>query len=223
MNKHFAIFGLGRFGLSLLTTLLDLNQQVFACDIDQHVVQEASLFAPHVVQMDVSDEVAMSNLDFDMFDVVIIAITDMEASVSATIFALENGASYVIAKAQTALQEHLLTKLGVHKVILPEVEMGIRLGTSLATNNIIDYIELSPDYAIVEIAPLEEWIEKPIRDLRIRNEYHVNIVAMRRKGDVMVNPTPDTIFFDKDIIVVIGKKEDIDNLKLSYVKSKQKK
>ena len=178
-KKQFVVFGLGRFGESLAITLAEAGYEVMVVDKDEEKVQEISAFVTQAVQADVSDMETLKELGVRNFDVAIVAIgKDMQASIMATLLLKELGIPYVVAKASTDIHKKVLEKLGADRIILPENEIGKRLATSLVAGNIIDYIQLSKDYSIMEINILPEWQNHSIRELNIRAKYRINIIAV---------------------------------------------
>ncbi len=208
--KQFAVLGLGRFGQSLVRTLSDLGYNVLACDDDADVVQDISQFATHVIQMDVTDEHAVSSLGLGNFDVVIVAIgKNIEASIIATLVAKEMGAPYVIAKASSLKHKSILEKIGADRVVLPEWEMGARIATNLVTTNIIDLINISDEFSLAELDPLPQWVDQSIQRLNVRAETGLNIIAIKRGKKVIVSPKPQETLQRDDIMVVIGDNSNI--------------
>ncbi len=219
-TKQFAVLGLGRFGSSIVKTLSENGFNVLACDADADIVQEVSRFATYVVQADVTDENAMKKLGLGNFDVVIVAIgTNLESSVMATLIAKEQGAKYVLSKARDNKQKNILEKVGADRVVLPEWEMGARVATSLITTNVIDYINLSEQFTIAEIEPLDEWAGLSIQKANIRAQAGLNVVAIRRGKRVMVSLNPNEVIEETDILVVVGETANIQRMR-SKSKSK---
>ncbi len=212
-NKQFAVLGLGRFGQSIVKTLSQNGNNVLACDIDEDVVQDMSEIATHVVQVDVTDEHAMARLGLRNFDVVIVAIgSNLESSTMATLIAKEQGAKYVLSKAKNHMQKSILEKVGADKVVLPEWEMGNRVATNLITTNVIDFINLSDEFTIAEIEPLNDWVGLSLQKANIRAHTGINIVAIKRGKRVIVSLKPDEIIQEEDILVAIGEISDLQRL-----------
>lgn len=204
-KKQFAVLGLGRFGQSIVTNLVESGYDVLCCDKDMEIVNEMSKYACHVLQADVTDAHVLSEIGINNFDVVVVAIGEnMEGSILATMLAKEQGAKYVIAKARNDIQKSILEKVGADRVVLPERDMGKRIVSTLIATNIIDYINLSEEFAIAEIEPLEKWVNKSILEINIRAKYGLNIVAVKRKNDVIVSLTPTYVIEKGDILVVVG-------------------
>lgn len=203
--KQFAVLGLGRFGMSVVQTLSENGFDVLACDMSGELVQDASEYAVHCVQVDVTDESALETLGLGNFDVVFVAVGhDFEACLIATMFAKEKGVPIVIAKANDLRQKKILEGIGADKVVLPEKEMGERIAHQLIETNVIDYISLSPDYQITEMLPQPEWVGKVLSQIRSRGEEGVNIIAIKRGGEMIVAPGALEVFQKEDILVAIS-------------------
>ena len=208
--KSFVVIGLGRFGTSVAKTLYELGNEVMAVDMDSVVIQEISEFVTHAVVADVLDEAVLHELGLSNFDVVIISIaSNIEASIMATLTAKEVGAKKVVVKAQSDVHGKVLTKVGADRIIFPERDMGSRVAHNLTSSNILDFIELSPEYYIIEIAALKRWINKTLSELRLRNKYGVNVLAIKRGSILKISPMADERVLEGDIIVVIGDAADI--------------
>lgn len=209
-DKQYAVLGLGRFGQNIAIELSDNGYDVLAVDIDQEIVQDISENVRFAVKADVTDIDALKSLGLGNFDVAIVAIaTNMDASIMATLLAKELGVKLVISKAQDDMHEKILKKIGADRVIFPEREMAQRIANNLMTGNIIDYLELSQDYSIVEIQLLPEWIGKSLVELDFRRNYGVNIVAVKRDGNIHVSINPNEPFLENDVVIAIGSNEDI--------------
>lgn len=215
-TKDFVVFGLGKFGKSIAETLASNECEVLAIDKNDEVIQDIADVVTHAVQADVTDEVTLNSLGIRNFDVAVIAISrDMQASIMATILAKELGVSYVVAKASNEIHKRVLEKVGADRVIFPEREMGIRLANSLVSENFVDFIELSSQYSIVEISIIDEWLGKTLKELNMRANYGINVMAIRKKEDINITPGADVILDKNDILVVIGSNHNLMKLKLS--------
>ena len=220
-NKQFVIIGLGRFGSSVARTLSDLGNDVLAIDKDEDIVQEISDEVTHAVQLDATDENALRSLGIRNFDVAVVTIGDnIQASIMATLLVKELGVKYIIAKAQSDLHSKVLYKIGADRVVLPEKEMGIRVAHNLVSTNILDYIELSPDYSVIEIQASENWSGRTLSDLGLRSKYGINIMAIKRGDDVNISPLAEDIIETDDIIVAIGSGEDLSRIEGVVVNTK---
>ncbi|MCI6693099.1 MAG: TrkA family potassium uptake protein [Clostridium sp.] len=220
-NKQFVIIGLGRFGASIAKTLYSLGNDVLAIDKDEDIVQEIADSVTHAVQLDATDENALRSLGIRNFDVAVVTIGDnIQSSIMATLLVKELGVKYIIAKGHSDLHAKVLYKIGADRVVLPEKDMGIRVAHNLVSANILDYIELSDDYSVMEIQVLHEWAGKTLNELKLRSKYGINVMAIKRGDEVNLSPAADDIIEENDIIVAIGSAEDLSKLEGMIVKSK---
>lgn len=212
-SKQFVIIGLGRFGASVAKTLYALGHDVLAIDSNEDLVQEISDSVTHAVQMDATDENALRTLGIRNFDVAVVTIgANIQASVMATLLVKDMGIKYIIAKGNSDLHAKVLYKIGADRVILPEKDMGIRVAHNLVSSSILDYIELSPDYSIIEIESPKEWHGKNMKDLSLRSKYGINVMAIKRHNEVNISPDASDIIEKDDIVVAIGSAEDLTKL-----------
>jgi len=209
----FAVIGLGRFGLSIARTLIELEQDVLGIDILADVVQRNRDELPNVIQLDSTDEDALQQIGITNFDVVVVAIgQDMEDSILTTAILQELGVKKIVAKANSHQHGRILEKVGAHKVIYPERDMGIRLAHSLVAKNFLDFIELSDAYSIVELNVPKIFIKKSLKQLNLRSRYGINVLGIRRGSNFIVSPKAEEIFQEGDVILVLGNITDLQKL-----------
>ena len=212
-NRQFAIIGLGRFGSNMAKALHKMGYEVLAIDKDMQKVQEFSNEFTHVVQADATDEDALRALGILNFDVVVVAIGEnLQANVLATLQLKEIGARYIVATARDTLQIKLLEKIGADRVVSPERDMARRVAYNLASTSVMDYIELSPEFSIVEITVPHSFQNKTLVESNIRAKYGINVVAIKRGEDLIVSPQPTEHLLKADIAVVVGSNEGINSL-----------
>lgn len=207
-DKQFAVIGLGRFGKSVARTLSTLGYDVLAIDSSEHEVQEIANDVAHTVQLDARDEDALKALGIRNFDVVIVAIgEDIQSNILVTVILKDLGVKYVVAKAQNHIHGKVLKKIGADRVIYPEKDMGIRLAYNLATSNIMDIIEMSEDYSIIEIAAPSRFVNKSIGELNLRANYGINVIAIKKNDSIIAAPGANTVIEENDILIILSKKE----------------
>lgn len=213
-NKQFVVIGLGRFGSSVAKTLYESGHDVLAIDKDEDLVQEISDSVTHAVQMDATDENALRTLGLRNFDVAVITIgSSIQASVMVTLIVKELGVKHIIAKGNSEIHAKVLYKIGADRVVLPEKDMGVRVAHNLVSSNILDYIELSPDYSIIEIEVPNTWVGKTLRDLKVRATFGINIMAIRKADNVVnISPNADDVIEESDILIAIGGSDELSKL-----------
>ncbi len=213
--KSFAVIGLGRFGTSVAKVLSELGNEVLAIDKDPEAIKEAATFSTYAIEADVMDESVLRDIGLRNMDAVVVSIgEDLQASIMATLIAKELGVKRVIAKAQTELHGKVLKKIGADKIIFPERDMGSRVAHNLTSRNILDYIELSPEFSILEVKALKSWAGKNLKDLRLRNKYGVNVIAIKRDKDINISPRSEDTIKDEDIVIMIGSTADVKKIEM---------
>jgi trk system potassium uptake protein TrkA len=205
-SQEFVVIGLGRFGGGLAATLVGMGHEVLGIDADPRIVQELSGVLTHVVEADSTSEEALRQLGVQEFSTAIVAIgTDLEASILTTGVLVDLGVKRIVAKAVTAPHGRILTRIGAHKVVFPERDMGIRVGHSLA-GSILDYFELDPGFALVESTAPRELVGKTLAAAEVRKRYGVTVVCIKPAGGSFTYATPDTVVQEGDVLVVAGEK-----------------
>ncbi|HWL23727.1 potassium channel family protein [Peribacillus asahii] len=208
--KQYAVIGLGRFGTSIARRLYEAGQEVLGIDANEEKVEDAELFVTHAVVADTTETKALRAIGISNFDCVIVAIgNDMQSSILTVSLLKELGVKKVIAKALGKRHGQVLEKVGADWIIYPERDMGERVANQLLSPNMLNYIELSKEHSIEEIMIPSKMAEKSLRDLDIRAQYNVSVIAIVREGDIIISPSPDRIIHKEDLLVMIGKREDI--------------
>lgn len=203
--KSYVVIGLGRFGMTLARQLCALGGQVLAIDVHSDLVQQVANDVTHAVVGDAQDKEVLRALGVRDFDCAIIAIGgDLAASVLTTMNLKELGVPYIICKAHDDTHRRVLEKLGVDRVIIPEQENAQRLARSLNSHNVLDYIELSEEYGILEIPAPKTWVGKSLKELNVRAKLGVNIIAVESGETTNVSPSADYKIQAGDVMVVLG-------------------
>lgn len=208
MKKQFAVFGLGKFGHSVALELENSGCEVVVVDKSMEKIQEISDLVTYAMRADIEDPVVMKSLGARNLDGAIVAIAeDMEASILATILSKEAGIPYVLAKANTDLHASILEKVGADVVVFPEREMGGRIAKGLAYKKFTDWIDISPNYSIVETKVPEAWVGKSLRELKLTEKRGINVVGLMNGEEVQVVIDPDEPFRKESIAILLGSNE----------------
>lgn len=213
MKKSFAVIGLGRFGRNVARDLARMGQEVLAIDKSEELVRLVQDDVTQAVQADTTDERVLQQLEICEYDAVIVAIgDDIRASVLTTLLCKEQGVRRLIAKAFDDMHQKILEKTGADQVIQPEKEAGLRLARSLAQDNLLNYLELSGDTSLREVNVPARWIDKTLKELRLRNEYKISVLALRRGGALIVPPEPDDPLQAGDVLLLLGQNDRLDRI-----------
>ena len=214
INKSYAVFGLGRYGIAVATELVNNGADVLAVDIDEDIVNSAVADIPFCRCADITDPEVIKQLGISNVDVVVIAMANnLEASVMSVILCKEAGVKMVIAKCADEMQGKILCKVGADKVVYPESESGVRLAKNLLSAGMVDLIDLSDDISVIEIPVKEKWVGKTLIELDLRKKYAINIIAIRNGEDILVNVDPNVQLSKEMQLVVIINKTNINKLK----------
>jgi len=213
MRKQFAIIGLGRFGQSVALTLSRMGHDVLAIDSSEEAVQAVAKDVTHAVQADARNETVLMNLGIRNFDVAVVAIgDDIESNILITVMLKEIGIKYVVAKAQSTLHGKVLERVGADKIVYPEKDMGIRLAHNLLNAHALDYIELNPNYNIMEILAPASFFNKSLGELNLRAKYGMSVLAIKKEDTVVVAPGADSRIEEKDALIILGHKDTLARL-----------
>ena len=204
--KSYVIAGLGRFGKFAAMRLCELGNEVLVIEQSSDLVQQIAGYVTHAVVADSKDKEVLRSLGVQNFDCAIVSIgSDLAASVLTTMNFKELGLPMVICKAQDETHARVLEKVGADRVVIPERESANKLAQGLSCANVLEYIELSPDYGITEVAIPWTWVGKNLRQLNIRARLNVNVLAVRSEGeDIIVAPGADYTFQSQDSILALG-------------------
>lgn len=201
-EQQFLVIGLGRFGGALAETLIELGHEVLGVDLSEKPVQRYADELTHVVQCDTTDPEAMAQIGAAEFGTAIVAIgSDVEASILTTSVLADLGVARIVAKAITAAHGKILERVGAHRVIFPERDMGIRVGHSM-TGRALDYFQLDPGFALVEATAPREIVGKTLAGAEVRRRYGITVVCIKPEGGAFTYATPDTVVQEGDILVV---------------------
>lgn len=203
--KSYIVIGLGRFGSQAAKRLYELGCEVLAIDHNSELVQPIANQVTQAVVADARDKEVLRALGAKDFQCAIVAIGDNLAdSVLATMNLKELGVPYIVCKASDETHRQVLLKLGADRVVIPEQEHADRLAKNLSSPNVLDYIELSEEYGIIEIPAPKAWVGKSLKELNVRAKLGVNIIAVEKGRKINVSPAADYRIEADDVMVVLG-------------------
>lgn len=213
--KSYVVIGLGRFGTELATRLYDSGEEVMVIDTDEQQVDKIADRVTRAVAADARDLDVLRKLGVENFDRAVIAVgTDLAASALITMNLKTLNVPFIMCKAHDDTYREILERLGADQVIIPEREVADKLALSLTHAGIMEYIELSSEFGIVEMEPIPEWVGKTIRELELRSRYGFNVIAVRSDEDsIRIMPNIDTPISDNEILVMLGRYDMFEDLK----------
>ena len=214
--KRVVVIGLGIFGFNLAKDLFEAGLEVIAVDKNKDLVQKIRDFSTKAVMADATEKDVMEAIGIEENDVVIVSFgEDLAASTILTLHLKEMKVKTIIVKAPNEDHKRILEKVGATEVVIPEREMAAKIARSLISPNVMEYIPLTREYTICEIAPPASFIGKSIAEIQLRKRYNIGLLASRDvlTDQISMIPGGDFVVKDSDILVVIGKEKDIQDLK----------
>ena len=205
MEKQFAVLGMGSFAESVALTLENMGCDVLVMDDSYEKIQDISDKVSYAMKADISDPDALQAHVGKNLDGVVVAVSEnLEAGIMATMLCKEMGIPLVVAKAKNKLQGAILKRVGADRIVYPEIEMGSRVAKSLVSREFMDWIELSNDYSMVEIAVPDKWVGRTLVDINVRERLGINVVGIIINGKIDVTLDPQKPLPEGGILIVIG-------------------
>ena len=203
------IIGVGQFGSHIAKRMEELRCEVMAVDVKEDCINEILPFVTNARIGDATNEEFLRSLGVSDFDVCIVALgSHFQSSLETTSLLKELGAKKVVSRATNDVQMKFLLRNGADEVVYPEKQMALRIATRYASDSILDFIHLDNNYSIYEMKVPKDWVGKTLMQLDIRKKFHINVLTMKRSGNVFI-PSPDTEIKPGDVAFVIGELRDI--------------
>jgi trk system potassium uptake protein TrkA len=216
MSKKYVTIGLGNFGFNVTKTLFEEGHDVIAVDFDEDAVQHVQPYCTQAMLADATQKEMLRTLGLEDMDAAIVSMGDNEnAATLITLYLKELGARRIVVKAGTEDHGRILSKVGATDVIYPEKDMAIKVARSLSTPDVLDYIPMSGDFLIAEIAPLEAFVGKSLAELQLRSRYGITVIGIKElvPENFILVPPASFVIKHSDILIVIGKRVDIQKIK----------
>lgn len=213
MKSSVLVIGLGRFGAAAARELERLGNEVLAIDRSEAIINDIAPDVTHAIQLDASDEGALRSVGAGDFEFAIVAISSAtEASIFATMALKNLGVNHVIAKAATDLHGAILERVGADRVVYPEREMGTRVAHSLAIPNVIDYLDVAPQFGIVKVSPPVSFVGRSLKELDLPGRLQISPIVLRRGSEVTFNPHRDIVVASDDELILIGSDDHLERI-----------
>lgn len=214
--KRIVVIGLGIFGSNIVKDLYENGFEVIAIDKSKDAVQHIRDYSTKAIVADGTDKEIMNAIGIQADDTIIISFgEDLAASTLITLHLKQLGVKNIIVKAPNNDHKLVLEKVGATEVIIPEKEMAVKVAKSLIAPNVLDYLPLSDEYMISEIAPPNHFLGKTISELQLRSKYHIDVIAVREiiSDRIHMVPQADFVIKDGEVLIVVGKERDIQKIK----------
>jgi trk system potassium uptake protein TrkA len=216
MSKKYATIGLGNFGFNVTKTLFEEGHDVVAIDLDEDATQRIQPYCTQAVVADATQKETIRGLGLEEMDAVVVSMGGNESAATLiTLYLKEFGVKRIVVKASNEDHGKILSKVGASDVIFPEKDMAIKVARSLSTPDVLDYIPMSGDYLIAEIAPLDAFVGKSLAELQLRSRYGITVIGIKElvPENFILVPPASFVIKHSDILIVIGKRIDIQKIK----------
>lgn len=216
MAGKFAVIGLGNFGFHVAKTLFEEGHDVLGLDIDEDMVQKMRPYCSQAIIADAAQKEMLATLGLEEMNAIVVCMAgDASATTLIVLYLKELGVKKIVVKATNEDHGKILRKVGATNIIFPEKDMAIKVAMNLSAPDILDYLPMSGDFIIAEIAPVSELVGKSLKELELRAKYNVNVIGIREliPENFVVVPPADFVIKDSDVLLVIGVRENINKLK----------
>ena len=215
--SQFVVIGLGSFRSAVALTLSRLHHEVLVIDQDEEKIEEIKDFVTQAISADVTNKKILEEFISKNVDAVVVNLgSNLEGSILTTVFLKDMGIKKILVKARNEDHGKVLKVVGASEIIFPEKDVGVRVAERLSIPNLIDHIPMAPEYSIVEISVPPLFVGKTLRELRLRNKYGIEVIAVKdRKLDTFnLIPDADLVLESTSSLIIIAKRIDIDRLKI---------
>ena len=216
MAGKFAVIGLGNFGFHVAKTLFEEGNDVMALDKDEDMIQRIRPYCSQAIIGDATQRELLVSLGLEHMDANIVSMGgNANAATLITLYLKELKVKKIVVKATNEDHGKILRNVGATDIIFPEKDMAIKVARNLAAPDILDYLPMSGDYIIAEIAPISELVGKSLAQLGLRAKYNVNVIGIKEliPENFILVPNADFVIKDSDVLLVIGTRKDINKIK----------
>lgn len=215
MKKRIFVIGLGIFGMNIVKELYAAGFEVIAIDKDRNAVQDIRDHATKAILADGTDREIVDQVGIQQEDTVIVSFgEDLAASTLITLNLAQHKIKTIIVKAPNEEHKTILEKVGATQVIIPEMEIALKVARGIISPNVLDFLPLSEDFTIFELAPPESFLGKSIGELQLRTRFHIEVIAVREliSDQFIIVPGADFVIKDGEVLLVVGKEADIQRI-----------
>jgi trk system potassium uptake protein TrkA len=216
MASKYAVIGLGNFGFYAARTLFEEGHDVIAIDVDEDMIQKIHPYCSQAILGDATQKDMLKTLGLEEMDAVVVSMGEnVNAATLITLYLRELEVKRIVVKATNEDHGKILSKLGATDIIFPEKDMAVKVAHGLSTPDVLDYIAMSGDYIIAEIAPIEQFVGNTLADLQLRSKYNINVIGIKEliPENFIFVPPANFVIKHSDILLVIGKREDINSIR----------
>ena len=211
--NEYCVIGLGAFGSALATELYQRGHIVLGIDKTERIVNAHQDILTQVLQCDATSETSLKAAGVMDYDYIIVAIGDhIEDNILATQTVIDLGCKNVWSRAESIRHANILEKLGVQRVVDPELEAAHRCARILSSRSVLDFIEFSPGFSVAQVIVGPSFNGKTLREINFRQKYQASVIAIRRQDDSIPVASPEDVIYEGDVLFIAGKTEQVEKI-----------
>ena len=208
--KTVLLIGIGRFGFHMAQKFHGLHHEVLAIDTDEERVNAVLPYVTNAQIADCTNEKFIKSLGVRNFDLCVVAVGgDFQSSLEITALLKDNGAKFVVSRAANDFHAKFLLRNGADEVVYPEKQVANWAAVCYSSENILDYVQLTPDYSIYEVKVPVSWLGKTPLNLAVRQKYNINVLATKSNNTLDTMTGPDHVFTDTETMLIMGHNKDL--------------
>ena len=212
--KRFVIVGLGNFGSSVAEALYRDGQDVIALDIDEAAVDRMAPHCSRAAVGDGRDTETLRRIGADEADAAVISTgDDITSSLLTTLSLKDLGVAEIYVKVISRDHARVMKRLEVTETVFPERDSGVDLANRISDRGVVNYVRMS-GVSIQEMVVRDDWVGTSLRDLKLRAEYDLSVVAVHNLNTdrVTTPPDPDEPLRKSDTLLVAGTETALDRV-----------
>lgn len=214
MKKSIAVLGMGRFGQFLTAELSKNGADVLIADGDEETIRKFANQVSCAIRADLNDPEVIRGLGLAGVDTVVVSMgSSLDASIMCVMVAKEIGVPYVIAKAASLRMGEILRRVGADEIIYPEKESAELTARRLLSSDFLEFFDLGSELCVFSMKPKKDWVGKTLRELKLRDRYALNVMAMRESGgETTASMDPDRPLAADCELFAIAKRDALDKI-----------
>ncbi len=216
LKGHYIICGYGRIGSIIVRELQSTGIPLLVLEQDDEQIEALEEERILYLQKDATTDEALIQAGLDRAAGLVTTVSSDAENVFIALSAKGLRPDiFILARASSPENKNKLLRAGASRVICPYQIGGRRMAEILSKPTVVDFLEYAMVNKDLDLQLAETTIGehsningKSVLDSKLRQNYGVIIVAIKRKsGHMVFNPGPEELFNPGDVMVVIGKSD----------------
>ncbi len=205
--KRFVVVGLGNFGFTVAKSLSENGHDVIAVDLNGEVIDRLAAFVSRAAVGDATDAETLRRVGAADADAAIVSTgDDISSSILATMALHDVNVKDVFVKVISNDHARVMQRMGVTDIVFPEQDTAKALSARISGSALLNYVKLGTSFSVQEMGVPNSWYGKSIRELKLRQNYDISVVALHDvlTDKITATPDPDYLLKDSDTLIVAG-------------------